>query len=213
MIGIYKILSPTNKVYIGQSIDIEKRWKSYKNNQNFHSQTRLKNSIDKYGVNAHQFIIVEECDISSLNERERYYQDLYDVLGSNGLNCKLTTTETKTGKNSIESNIKRGLTQKGKSKGPRPDVSIRNKIVHTGKIITEQHKQILRDRKGTWNHSDEAKEKIKLSKSGKPKSIEHKLKMSKAWSTKKEILCPYCTKVSKNAANMQRWHFNNCKNK
>jgi len=30
MIGIYKITSPSNKVYIGQSINIEKRFKSYK---------------------------------------------------------------------------------------------------------------------------------------------------------------------------------------
>lgn len=28
--GIYKIISPTGKIYIGQSIDIEKRWKAYK---------------------------------------------------------------------------------------------------------------------------------------------------------------------------------------
>jgi predicted GIY-YIG superfamily endonuclease len=30
MIGIYKITSPTNKVYIGQSLDIEKRFVNYK---------------------------------------------------------------------------------------------------------------------------------------------------------------------------------------
>lgn len=30
MIGIYKITSPSNRIYIGQSIDIEARWKSYK---------------------------------------------------------------------------------------------------------------------------------------------------------------------------------------
>ena len=29
MIGIYKITSPSGKVYIGQSIDIERRWKKY----------------------------------------------------------------------------------------------------------------------------------------------------------------------------------------
>jgi len=30
MIGVYKITSPTGKVYIGSSIDIEKRIKHYK---------------------------------------------------------------------------------------------------------------------------------------------------------------------------------------
>ena len=33
MIGIYKITNPTNKIYIGQSIDIKKRFNQYKNLQ------------------------------------------------------------------------------------------------------------------------------------------------------------------------------------
>jgi predicted GIY-YIG superfamily endonuclease len=28
--GIYKIISPTGKIYIGQSINIEKRWEGHK---------------------------------------------------------------------------------------------------------------------------------------------------------------------------------------
>jgi group I intron endonuclease len=79
MIGIYKIISPTNKIYIGQSTNIENRWISYKQNNNFQFQTRLKNSINKYGIENHQFIILEECTIDQLNNRERYYQDLYAV--------------------------------------------------------------------------------------------------------------------------------------
>ena len=31
MIGVYKIISPNNKIYIGQSINIEKRWGQYIN--------------------------------------------------------------------------------------------------------------------------------------------------------------------------------------
>jgi len=30
MVGIYKIISPTNKIYIGQSTNIENRWIKYK---------------------------------------------------------------------------------------------------------------------------------------------------------------------------------------
>lgn len=211
MTGIYKIISPSNKIYIGQSINIEKRWTSYKRNNNFQFQTRLKKSIDKYGIDQHKFIIVEECTIEQLNNRERYYQDLYNVLGPNGLNCRLTTSESKTGKNSIESNRKRGLTQKGKPKGPRPDVSLRNKIVHTGKTISDRHKESLRARKGTWKHSAESIEKIRI-KLQKPKTKIQKLNMSKAWLYKEDVICPHCKKTSKNTANMYRWHFDNCKN-
>jgi group I intron endonuclease len=92
MIGIYKIISPNTKIYIGQSIDIQKRFlsylKLYKKNR---SQIKLYNSFLKYGVKKHIFEIIEECDIELLNERERYYQDFYDVLNK-GLNCNLTKT-------------------------------------------------------------------------------------------------------------------------
>ena len=91
MIGIYKIISPSKKIYIGQSRDIEKRFKQYKSNS-CKTQIRLVHSFNKYGVDNHIFEIVEECDIEELNNKERYYQDLYDVIGKNGLNCILINT-------------------------------------------------------------------------------------------------------------------------
>ncbi len=48
MIGIYKITAPNKKVYIGQSINIEKRICSYKKLQNIKEQTLLKESFFKY---------------------------------------------------------------------------------------------------------------------------------------------------------------------
>ena len=42
-----------------------------------------------------KFEIIEQCILTQLNERERYWQDYYDVLGINGLNCKLTETKDK----------------------------------------------------------------------------------------------------------------------
>lgn len=91
MIGIYKITSPSNRVYIGQSVNIQRRWKSYKNINNFKSQVKLKNSIMKYGFDNHDFQIIEECLIDELNKKERYWQDFYDSM-NNGLNCCLTST-------------------------------------------------------------------------------------------------------------------------
>lgn len=92
MIGIYKITSPSNRVYIGQSVDIEKRWRFYRNIKNFKSQIKLKNSIIKYGVENHVFEVIEECIVSELNKRERYWQEFYNVL-IDGLNCCLTSSE------------------------------------------------------------------------------------------------------------------------
>jgi group I intron endonuclease len=92
MTGIYKITSPSNKVYIGQSIDIEKRFKQYKSLSQTRCQKRLHYSFKKHGIKNHLFEIIELCDVDLLNERERYWQDFYNVLEL-GLNCLLTDTQ------------------------------------------------------------------------------------------------------------------------
>ena len=84
MIGIYKIISPLGKIYIGQSIDIDVRFNNYKKLK-CKSQLRIYNSFIKYGVDNHIFKTIEECSLDLLNERERYWQDYYDVLNKNGL--------------------------------------------------------------------------------------------------------------------------------
>lgn len=94
MIGIYKITSPSGKVYVGQSIDIEKRFNRYKK-MHCKLQVRLFNSLKKHGSDSHIFEVIECCDVDSLNEREYYWQVFYDVLGSNGLNCMITDPKRK----------------------------------------------------------------------------------------------------------------------
>lgn len=105
-IGIYKITSPSLKIYIGQSIDIERRFKSYYNLNKSKKQTRLYNSFLKYGIINHKFEILEECNIEELNIKERYWQDYYNVLDEYGLNCRLTDTNDKKGKLSVKTCLK-----------------------------------------------------------------------------------------------------------
>ena len=71
MTGIYKITSPKNRVYIGQSVNIKSRWSRYKKRLP-KSQIKLNRSFLKYGVENHLFEVVEECLVSELNEKERY---------------------------------------------------------------------------------------------------------------------------------------------
>lgn len=84
--GIYLIKSPTNKYYVGQSIDIKRRLSDYKAIKNIGSQPKLHRSFIKHGVENHMFSIIELCDENFLNCCERYWQEKYDVV-SNGLNC------------------------------------------------------------------------------------------------------------------------------
>lgn len=87
--GIYKITSPSGKIYIGETVDFEKRFIRYKRLE-CKQQYKLYNSFNKYGVENHIFEIVEECDIDDLKCRERYWQDYYDVLSDKGMNLMLT---------------------------------------------------------------------------------------------------------------------------
>lgn len=87
--GIYKVTSPTERVYIGQAKNIKARWRDYYGMYSLvKGQVKLYRSFIKYGVASHTFEILEVCEIEKLNERERYWQDFYDVLNG-GLNCIL----------------------------------------------------------------------------------------------------------------------------
>ena len=88
-IGIYKWVSPTGRVYVGQSTNIKQRKEWYMSGGIVKaSMPKLKRSFKKYGIENHLFEIVEFCSIEKLNEREIYWGLFYDTL-KNGLNCKL----------------------------------------------------------------------------------------------------------------------------
>jgi group I intron endonuclease len=112
MIGVYKITSPTNKIYIGQSINIEQRWKRY-NKLYCKSQTKLYYSLKKYGPENHIFEIIEECKESNLLERETYWKNHYKVLEIPSLCCRI---DGKGGKNSKTTNELISKSNKGISR-------------------------------------------------------------------------------------------------
>lgn len=101
MIGIYKITSPSGKIYIGQSIDIDRRWNEY-HKLKCKQQQKLYNSFIKYTTNKHIFEKIEECIIEQLNERELYWGLHYDVLGNNGLVLRLGQSRGQLSKETIQ---------------------------------------------------------------------------------------------------------------
>lgn len=89
MMGIYKITSPSGKIYIGSSTDLNKRQYHYKNLR-CKQQRKLYNSLLKYGFENHTFEILEECSIEMLFMLERVWGDFYNVLDyDKGLNLQL----------------------------------------------------------------------------------------------------------------------------
>jgi group I intron endonuclease len=139
--GIYKITSPSGRIYVGQTVNFNHRKTQY-SNLDCKTQSKLYNSILKYGWNFHNIELIEECTLEHLNERERYWQDFYNCL-KNGLNCVLTTTKTKSGELSNETKEKISEALKGKK---QPKIS--------------------EAKKGT-KHSEESKRKMSSSKKKK----------------------------------------------
>lgn len=160
MIGIYKITSPVGRIYIGQSTDIDYRFSSYKRLK-CKLQLRIYNSFIKYGVDNHMFEILEECSVESLNERERYWQDFYNVLGKDGLNCVLVSTDS----------LQRVLSDEMKLK-------ISNSL--TGFRHTEESRAKIS--KGLIGRpvSEETRRKISESNKNKQRSPETAMKISEA---------------------------------
>jgi group I intron endonuclease len=130
-IGIYKITNPENKIYIGQSNNIKRRWNYYINFR-FISQAKLHESFKKYGYLNHTFEIIEECSIELLNERERYWQDYYNVL-NNGLNSCLVNTNFKKGVISEERKKQISIIHKGKK--TTEDAKIKMRIKNSTKLL------------------------------------------------------------------------------
>lgn len=161
MIGIYKITSPSKRIYIGQSRNILKRFRDYKYYKG-NGQSRLFMSFTKYGFNNHLFEILEECSLEDLNERERYWQEYYNVLSINGLNCLYVNTNYSPALISHETLINMQKAQQ--NRGP----------------LSESHKKKISDSWKTRVVTEETKLKISNSTKGKKKSNLHKANIGKA---------------------------------
>ena len=84
-IGIYGIKNLVNsKIYVGKTgMNFGDRWDSHRSllNSGKHDNPHLQNAWNKYGEENFEFIIIEECAIEELNEREKYYIKLYKDIG------------------------------------------------------------------------------------------------------------------------------------
>lgn len=81
--GIYKITNRiTGLCYIGQSVDIAKRWKDHAKcglGIDTPAQNKLYQAMLKYGLTNFTFELLEECERDLLNEKEKFYISLYQA--------------------------------------------------------------------------------------------------------------------------------------
>ena len=84
---IYKLTSPSGKIYIGQTQCLYLRFRSYRK---MYTNEYLKKALLKYGLeNITVEIIEKEVPLEKLDEREQFYFDTLQPFGDNGYNiCK-----------------------------------------------------------------------------------------------------------------------------
>lgn len=194
--GIYKLISPSNKIYVGKSVNIRRRLHDHRNAK---SGSYLKRAIDKYGWDSFTIEIVEIfenfnklIDNASLLEREAFYINLYDSTDKNkGYNlCKHSTDRTGF-KCSDEARKNMSLARKGIPLSEKHKESLRQ--AHLGKTLSKETREKMSEvRKGKKyvrkNEtpivkpplSIETKEKIRMSRIGKKHSDKSREKMSRA---------------------------------
>lgn len=87
--GIYKITNlKTQQCYIGQSVDVAQRWKDHCKcglGIEASATNKLYNSMQKDGIYSFSFELMEECPREQLNEKEKFWIELYqsNIYGFN----------------------------------------------------------------------------------------------------------------------------------
>lgn len=152
---IYVITSPSGKKYVGQCIKIRpngrkwghlERWKAHvRESQIINPKkagcTYLNKAIVKYGYDTMKLELLEECQISTLDDRETYFIKILNTLAPNGYNLTSGGQGTKQ-----MSEITKKLLSENR-KGSKASIETRGKMrkSHLGLVHTEETKNLLRE--------------------------------------------------------------------
>lgn len=178
MVCIYRITSPSGKIYIGQTINLKNRIKQYRF-LNCKSQTKLLNSLKKYGFDSHQVDAIHylppDTEKNIVDIYEVYYISTFKAAGFTMLNIE--NGGNGKGKHSDETKAKISRSNKGR---PGP---------FKGKFLSIEHRKKLSERtKRQWNegnvglkhHSEQIKRVLSEKHKGKKVSVETRIKLSEA---------------------------------
>jgi group I intron endonuclease len=162
---IYKIVNKTDgKIYVGQTTKtlLEDRFKEHRKIKG--NCRYLLNALKKYGVEGFEYIVIEDCLDSDLNELEIMYISSNNSLVPNGYNLK--SGGNSGGKHHEETKKKISESLKGRTDIKRGCWVGRHHTEETKKKISESMKGrtdiFLSDRTGK-RHTEKSKEKMRSS--------------------------------------------------
>lgn len=172
---IYMITSPSNKIYIGSTINFKRRITHYKSTLG-KSQIKLYNSFNKHGFNNHKFEIIWEGPIEEMLKYETLIGFGFNVLEPENLNCKLPKLGDKYNFVSDETRKKMSSWQIGRkmSNESKQKMSISNKKRPPMSDITKR-----KIGEAVKNRSEELKFQISLKNKGKKRNKEFCENLSK----------------------------------
>jgi group I intron endonuclease len=180
--GIYMLTNKlTGHMYIGQSIDISKRFKNYFNISYIKSKDgfRISRALIKYGYSNFSLTILEYCNISDLLAREQYYFDKlepeYNILKKAGSSLGFNHSEETKAKISkalkgIYVGDKSALFGRLHLEETKELMSLKKAVAGAeknplyGKIHSEDSKDLIREKALGRKHSDETKLKMNIKK-------------------------------------------------
>lgn len=159
MIGIYKITNIlTGQVYIGQSVNIERRISQHKYllKENKAHNKHLQSSFNKYGTDCFEYEIVCECEEELLNKLETKYILKFETIDKNKGFNKNCGGDSKRPTEEWKLNMSKKMKGRIISKETRRKLS----ISRTGYKATKELKKKLSECfKKSWEFDDDRKRK------------------------------------------------------
>ena len=206
--GIYYVKNlVTNKVYIGSSNDIQRRWSEHQSDLRSctHDNDHLQKSYNKYGEESFEYEILEEItelDGQRLDEALLVKEDFY-INKFDSLNPKFGYNLLSADRHYMSELVRKKMSESRKGdKNPMKKESSKIALSKTltGKKLSKEHRAALSehhaDVSGKNNpmygkyggessfygrkHSDETKEKLRKAMTGRVFTEEHKQKLSES---------------------------------
>lgn len=118
--GVYLIKNNiTLRVRVGSAKDVPKRFSNYKSRLKIGEGNKLmQEDYNEYGHQSFEFILLEECAVKELFEREKYYQELYADCASYNVNkVRNTDKKIRRGKEAKNYKEKRSKITSGENNG------------------------------------------------------------------------------------------------